>query len=171
MLYGTAKRTPSKRRMAGTPTPSKVKKVRWQSYWTTVCWDTDCTWLMLRPPPPTSVYLVQRHLDHLHSNQLPEFRPGWNLVPVLHPETASVCQQGTLSVYPLTQLQTRLHHSHYTCFSPLGLAAAMLSHLLFHLHMDDSRVHPCVNPWHAEMGGNHLPVVYFVQGNIGKVLL
>lgn len=27
MLYGTLKRTPSKRRLAGTPTPGKIRKV------------------------------------------------------------------------------------------------------------------------------------------------
>lgn len=50
-----------------------------------------CFFFVLFSP---SVNIVQRHLDYLHPYQPPLFRPRWNLVPVFHPETASVCQQG-----------------------------------------------------------------------------
>lgn len=48
-----------------------------------------------------SVWIVQRHLHNLHPNQPPVFRPGRNLVPVFHPETSSVCQQGVSVVPPV----------------------------------------------------------------------
>lgn len=92
MLYGTAKRTPCKRRMvAGTPTPGKVKKVGVFPLSILLRRLLLAINVLFFSPP---VYTVQRHLDNVHPYQPPLFRPGWNLVPVFHPETASVCQQG-----------------------------------------------------------------------------